>query len=79
MTDKYDAIVVGGGHNGLVCSALLVESEATQSCEVVKILCAEPRWRLIEIGVEHLRETRHAFVKFAITRRIAIADSSQCE
>ncbi len=23
MTDKYDAIVVGAGHNGLVCSALL--------------------------------------------------------
>ena len=23
MTDKYDAIVVGGGHNGLVCAALL--------------------------------------------------------
>ena len=23
MTDRYDAIVVGGGHNGLVCSALL--------------------------------------------------------
>jgi len=26
MTDKYDAIVVGGGHNGLVCSALLAKS-----------------------------------------------------
>jgi phytoene dehydrogenase-like protein len=26
MTDKYDAIVVGGGHNGLVCSALLARS-----------------------------------------------------
>ena len=26
MTDKYDAIVVGGGHNGLVCSALLAQS-----------------------------------------------------
>ena len=26
MTDKFDAIVVGGGHNGLVCSALLARS-----------------------------------------------------
>jgi len=26
MTNKYDAIVVGGGHNGLVCSALLARS-----------------------------------------------------
>ncbi|MCH8060346.1 MAG: NAD(P)/FAD-dependent oxidoreductase [Proteobacteria bacterium] len=26
MTDKYDAIVVGGGHNGLVCSALLAKT-----------------------------------------------------
>jgi phytoene dehydrogenase-like protein len=26
MTDKYDAIVVGGGHNGLVCAALLGRS-----------------------------------------------------
>ncbi len=26
MTNKYDAIVVGGGHNGLVCSALLAKS-----------------------------------------------------
>jgi len=26
MTDKYDAIVVGGGHNGLVCSSLLARS-----------------------------------------------------
>jgi len=26
MTDKYDAIVVGAGHNGLVCSALLARS-----------------------------------------------------
>jgi len=26
MTDNYDAIVVGGGHNGLVCSALLARS-----------------------------------------------------
>lgn len=26
MTDKYDAIIVGGGHNGLVCSALLARS-----------------------------------------------------
>jgi phytoene dehydrogenase-like protein len=26
MTDKYDAIVVGGGHNGLVCSALLARA-----------------------------------------------------
>jgi len=26
MTDKYDAIVVGGGHNGLICSALLAKS-----------------------------------------------------
>ena len=23
MTDRYDAIVIGAGHNGLVCSALL--------------------------------------------------------
>ena len=23
MTDRYDAIVVGGGHNGLVCASLL--------------------------------------------------------
>ena len=26
MTDKYDAIVVGAGHNGLVCSALLARA-----------------------------------------------------
>ena len=26
MTDRYDAIVVGAGHNGLVCSALLARS-----------------------------------------------------
>jgi phytoene dehydrogenase-like protein len=26
MTDRYDAIVVGGGHNGLVCAALLARS-----------------------------------------------------
>lgn len=26
MTEKYDAIVVGGGHNGLVCAALLAQS-----------------------------------------------------
>jgi phytoene dehydrogenase-like protein len=26
MTDKFDAIVVGGGHNGLVCSTLLAQS-----------------------------------------------------
>jgi len=26
MTDRYDAIVVGGGHNGLVCAALLGRS-----------------------------------------------------
>ena len=26
MTTKFDAIVVGGGHNGLVCSALLEKS-----------------------------------------------------
>lgn len=26
MTDKYDAIVVGGGHNGLICSALLAKA-----------------------------------------------------
>ncbi len=26
MTDRYDAIVVGAGHNGLVCSALLAKA-----------------------------------------------------
>jgi len=26
MTDKYDAIVIGAGHNGLVCSALLAKA-----------------------------------------------------
>ena len=26
MTDKYDAIVVGAGHNGLVCATLLAQS-----------------------------------------------------
>ena len=26
MTDKFDAIVVGAGHNGLVCSALLAKA-----------------------------------------------------
>jgi phytoene dehydrogenase-like protein len=26
MTDKYDAIIVGGGHNGLVCAGLLAKS-----------------------------------------------------
>jgi len=26
MTNKYDAIVIGGGHNGLVCSALLARA-----------------------------------------------------
>lgn len=26
MTDRYDAIVVGAGHNGLVCAALLAEA-----------------------------------------------------
>ncbi|MGI9220732.1 MAG: phytoene desaturase family protein [Woeseiaceae bacterium] len=26
MTDKYDAIVIGGGHNGLVCSAMLARA-----------------------------------------------------
>ena len=26
MTDTYDAIVVGAGHNGLVCSALLAKA-----------------------------------------------------
>lgn len=26
MTDTYDAIIVGGGHNGLVCSALLAKA-----------------------------------------------------
>jgi len=29
MTDKYDAIVVGAGHNGLVCSALLAKAGKT--------------------------------------------------
>ena len=26
MTDRYDAIIVGGGHNGLVCASLLARS-----------------------------------------------------
>ena len=26
MTDRYDAILIGGGHNGLVCAALLARS-----------------------------------------------------
>ena len=26
MTDKYDAIVIGAGHNGLICSALLAKA-----------------------------------------------------
>src|SRR5210317_1242321 len=26
MTDRYDAIVIGAGHNGLVCSALLAKA-----------------------------------------------------
>ena len=26
MTDKFDAIVVGAGHNGLVCASLLARS-----------------------------------------------------
>ncbi len=26
MTERYDAIVIGGGHNGLVCAALLAQS-----------------------------------------------------
>ena len=26
MIDKYDAIVIGAGHNGLVCSALLAKA-----------------------------------------------------
>ena len=26
MTDKYDAIVIGAGHNGLVCSAILAKA-----------------------------------------------------
>ena len=25
MTDKYDAIIIGAGHNGLVCSAILAK------------------------------------------------------
>ncbi len=25
MTDRYDAIVIGAGHNGLVCAALLAK------------------------------------------------------
>ena len=28
MTNSYDAIVVGGGHNGLVCAAYLARSGA---------------------------------------------------
>ena len=26
MTDRYDSIVIGAGHNGLVCSALLAKA-----------------------------------------------------
>ncbi|MEM7433496.1 MAG: NAD(P)-binding protein, partial [Pseudomonadota bacterium] len=26
MTDRYDAIVIGAGHNGLVCSAMLAKA-----------------------------------------------------
>ena len=26
MTDKYDAIVIGAGQNGLVCSAMLAKA-----------------------------------------------------
>ena len=26
MTDKYDAIVIGAGHNGLICSTLLAKA-----------------------------------------------------
>ena len=29
MSTKYDAIIVGGGHNGLVCAAYLAKAGKT--------------------------------------------------
>jgi tRNA U34 5-carboxymethylaminomethyl modifying enzyme MnmG/GidA len=47
MTDKYDAIVVGAGHNGLVCSALLAKAgqplrvslRTVTRCQLVRTSC----------------------------------------
>jgi phytoene dehydrogenase-like protein len=32
VTPRYDAIIVGGGHNGLVAAAYLARAGARRSC-----------------------------------------------
>jgi hypothetical protein len=52
-----------------------IESQAREQREVLEVLRAKTRRRLVEVGPEQIGKSRHALAKFAITAGIAFADA----
>ena len=49
-----------------------VEAELGQRRKVLEVGRAEARRRLVQVGLQEIRKSRHAFVKCLITLRIAV-------
>ena len=64
MANTYDAIVIGGGHNGLVCAAYLARATKLLSEEeqraVVELVAREPAAGVLIEGTGGIRKLRFA-------------------